>query len=136
MPLNPLLTRLGQLLCLLLVALIAGCGTSPKPVDNPYQRGADVEPSVTQSRSAAVVQLQNQALAAINEGRYPLATDYLQRAITIEPRDAWSWHYLADIHWRRGEQDRCIAMLQRAESYADNDSELVDANALLRDRCS
>ncbi len=79
--------------------------------------------------------LQNQALAAINEDQYPLATDYLQRAIKIQPRNAWSWHYLADIHWRQGQYERCIAMIERSEDYAGADKQLDSENVRLREQC-
>jgi tetratricopeptide (TPR) repeat protein len=81
------------------------------------------------------VQLQNQALAAINENQYQLAIDYLQRAIKIEPRDAWSWYYLADIYWRQGQYDRCLAMIDRSSGYVVADARLADANAALRAQC-
>ena len=82
-----------------------------------------------------MVQLQNQALAAINEDQYQLAIDYLQRAIKIQPRDPWSWHYLADIYWRKGQYDRCLSMLDRSSGYAVDDAALADANADLRAKC-
>ena len=135
MPLIETVYRCSRPALILAMLLIGACSTAPKPVDNPYEREAEADTVVASSRSAAVVQLQNQALAAINESQYALAVDYLQRAINIEPRDAWSWHYLADIEWRRGDLERCLAMVDRAESYARDDSRLLEANAALRARC-
>ena len=86
--------------------------------------------------SQAVIQLQNQALAAINEDQYQLAIDYLQRAIKIEPRNAWSWYYLADIYWRSGQYQRCQAMSERSMDYAaSDDDQLARANAELLEQC-
>ncbi len=113
------------------LSLGAACSVPEVPSDNPYQR--DVVSG--QSVSEPIRQLHNQALAAINESQYQQAIDYLQRAIKIEPRNAWSWHYLADIHQRQGELDRCLAMIDRSHSYANNDDRLDNANALLRARC-
>jgi len=116
--------------------LIASACQAPQPVlDNRYQRTPDNNASVAPTVSQPVRQLHNQALAAINEDQYALASDYLQRAIRIEPRNGWSWHYLADIHWRQGQRERCRSMLQRADAYAQGDARLAAANADLRAQC-
>lgn len=120
---------------LLLVAFAAACSAPQQQPDNRYQRSVDVNEPSNATQSAPVTQLHNQALAAINEGQYPLAIDYLQRAIKIQPRNAWSWHYLADINWRRGEHERCRSMLDRSRSYAESDQRLDDANAELQALC-
>jgi Tfp pilus assembly protein PilF len=125
----PFLSRLAVFAAL---SLGAACSVVPEvPPDNRYQR--DVESG--QSVSEPIRQLHNQALAAINEGQYQLAIDTLQRAIKIEPRNAWSWHYLADIHMRQGELNRCLAMIDRSHSYVNNDEQLDNANELLRAQC-
>jgi tetratricopeptide (TPR) repeat protein len=142
-------TLYRQLVIGVLVSICVGCQVADQPVDNPYQRpvensstdndssqesSADSD-AAAQSTPQAVIQLQNQALAAINEDQYPLATDYLQRAIKIQPRNAWSWHYLADIHWRQGQHERCIAMIERSEGYAGANTQLDSENARLREQC-
>ncbi len=117
----------------LLVALSigAGCSVPEAPQENPYQRPVDSG----ESGSEPIRLLHNQALAAINESQYQQASDYLQRAIKIEPRNARSWHYLADVHWRQGELERCLAMIQRSQSYASDDEQLASANRLLMAQC-
>jgi tetratricopeptide (TPR) repeat protein len=123
-------------LAIILLLLFSSACQGPEPaVDNRYQRAPESTASADQATSSAVVQLQNQALAAINENQYQLAIDYLQRAIKIQPRDPWSWHYLADIYWRKGQYDRCLAMIDRSSGYAVNDAEIADANADLRAQC-
>jgi Tfp pilus assembly protein PilF len=124
-----------RLALLLLVACVSACNMPQQQPDNPYQRSIDTSEPVNATRSAPVTRLHNQALAAINEAQYPLAIDYLQRAIKIEPRNPWSWHYLADINWRQGELERCRSMLERSQSYAVNDPQLDDANAMMRAQC-
>ena len=109
---------------LLLVALCAACSGLPEQQpDNRYQRAIESDAAVVQPQSGPVRQLQNQALAAINEDQYALAIDYLQRAIKIQPRDAW------------GDRARCLAMLERSQSYATGDDRLDDANAALYAQC-
>ena len=110
-----------SLAILVLTAFFSAC-QAPEPVpDNRYQRAIENTSSSSQvpATSQAVIQLQNQALAAINENQYQLAIDYLQRAIKIQPRNAWSWYYLADIYWRTGQypalpgDDRALDQLCR-----------------------
>jgi tetratricopeptide (TPR) repeat protein len=142
-------TLYRQLVIVVLVSICASCQVADQPVDNPYQRSvensstdndswqqssADNE-AAAQTTPQAVIQLQNQALAAINESQYSLASDYLQRAIKIQPRNAWSWHYLADVHWRQGQHERCIAMIERSQSYAGADKQLDNENVRLREQC-
>jgi Flp pilus assembly protein TadD len=150
-------TLYRHLVIVVLVSICASCQVADQPVDNPYQRpvensstendssqesSADSEAAAQSTHQAtpqatpqAIIQLQNQALAAINEDQYSLATDYLQRAIKIQPRNAWSWHYLADIHWRQGQHERCIAMIERSQSYAGADKQLDNENVRLREQC-
>jgi len=124
-----------QRLAIVLLLLFSSACQVPEPaVDNRYQRAPESTAS-SQAPSSPVVQLQNQALAAINENQYQLAIDTLQRAIKIQPRDPWSWHYLADIYWRKGQYDRCLAMIDRSSGYAASDATLADANAALRAQC-
>ncbi len=142
-------TLYRHLAIVVLVSICASCQVADQPVDNPYQRPVDNSSAdndgsqqstadsavAAQSTPQAVIQLQNQALAAINEDQYSLATDYLQRAIKIQPRNAWSWHYLADIHWRQGQHERCIAMIERSQGYAGADKQLDSENLRLREQC-
>lgn len=122
---------LCRLALLVLLLIGVGCSVSEEPQENPYQSPVDSG----ESGSEPIRLLHNQALAAINESQYQQASDYLQRAIKIEPRNAWSWHYLADVHWRRGELERCLAMIQRSQSYAVDDEQLASANQLLMAQC-
>ena len=123
--------RLSYRLAILsLLSIVGACTVSEIP-SNRYQD--DIEVSMVEARP--VTKLQNQALAALGEEQFQLAIDYLQRAIKIQPRNAWSWHYLADVHWRQGERDRCLAMIERSQSYANYDDQLDDANELLKLQC-
>jgi len=116
--------------------LICGACQAPAPVsDNPYQRPPDNSAAPAAALSQPVQQLHHQALAAINEDQYALAADYLQRAIKIQPRNGWSWYYLADVHWRQGQLERCRSLLERADAYAQGDARLGAATAELREQC-
>jgi tetratricopeptide (TPR) repeat protein len=127
-----------SLAILVLMVLFSACQAPESVPDNRYQRTIENTSSASQvaATSQVVIQLQNQALAAINEDQYQLAIDYLQRAIKIEPRNAWSWYYLADIYWRTGQYPRCLAMIERSTDYAaGDDDQLARANAELLGQC-
>jgi tetratricopeptide (TPR) repeat protein len=128
-------TSVQRLAIVLLLLFSSACQVPEPAVDNRYQRAPESTVTAGQAPLSPVVQLQNQALAAINENQYQLAIDTLQRAIKIQPRDPWSWHYLADIYWRKGQYDRCLAMIDRSSGYAINNAALADANAELRAKC-
>lgn len=119
-----------RLALLILIAVSAGCAV-PEPEQNRYQ----VESVASSVAAGPVTELQNQALTALNEDSYQQAINYLQRAIKIQPRNAWSWHYLAQIYWRSGDSDRCLAMIERSHSYGDGDDDLEDANDQLKVQC-
>jgi len=114
---------------LAVVSIITACSI-PEPPANRYQSDVDV----SQPEAQPVAELHSQALAALDAGQYQQAIDYLQRAIRIQPRDAWSWHYLAQTYWRQGQFERCLEMIERSSSYAID--EVVDgANDKLKVQC-
>ena len=141
MPVTNPVTSLRRLAIVLLLVSSSACQiqVSEETEDNRYQRALETPSTAAVTKGqptlGPVIQLQNQALAAINENQYQLAIDYLQRAIKVQPRDPWSWHYLADIYWRQGQYDRCLAMIDRSSGYAVNDTRLASDNAALRAQC-
>jgi len=120
----------SRLAPLLVIMMSVSCSI-PEPPPNRYESDA----AVIQQEARPVAELHRQALAAIEDGQYQQAIDYLQRAIKIQPRDAWSWHYLAQTYWHDGQPGRCLAMIERSSSYASYDDALDDANDRLRTKC-
>jgi len=123
------LSSLWRLATLAVVSIISACSI-PEPPANRYQ--SDVE--VSQPEAQPVAELHNQALAALDAEQYQQAIDYLQRAIRIQPRNAWSWHYLAQTYWHQGQLERCLEMIERSSSYA-NDEVVDGANGKLKMQC-
>ena len=117
------------LVILILVTGLAAC-TSPQPPANQYQS----ESGTVQPGAEPVTELQNQAITALEDAQYQQAIEYLQRAIKIQPRNAWSWHYLAKSYWYQDQYDRCLEMIERSGSYAEDD-EISSANEQLRAQC-
>jgi len=123
------LPSLCRLTTLAIVSIIAACSIQEPPA-NRYQDDAEV----SQIEAQPVAELQNQALAALEAAHYQQAIDYLQRAIKIQPRNAWSWHYLARTYWQKGQPGRCLEMIERSSSYASDDV-VNGANDKLRAHC-
>ncbi len=113
-----------------MVSIITACSI-PEPPANRYQSDAEA----SQLEAQPVAELHEQALAALDAEQYQQAIDYLQRAIRIQPRDAWSWHYLAKTYWHEGQLEHCLEMIERSSSYANDDEVVADANDKLKGQC-
>ncbi len=115
---------------LLLALLLAGCAHETA-APNRYQQPA----ARTQPGQGAVAELQQQARSALERGAYAQARDYLQRAIRIEPRNPFSWHYLALSYRQGGDYARCFEMAERSFSYSQRSDGLDAANLQLIQAC-
>lgn len=122
---------LGYPVTLIIVAMAMFACSVPQEPSNRYQ--SDTE--TTQLEARPVAELHNQALAALNQNQNQQAIDYLQRAIKIQPRNAWSWHYLAQSYSQDTQYDRCLAMIERSISYGASDNVLEHANTRLKNYC-
>ena len=123
------LSRLAAIAGLaLLVACLGACTREPREIH--YQDSGG-----SQAESRPVTELQQRAITALGNAEYQQAIETLQRALRIQPRNAWSWHYLARSYGFQGDLERCRAMLERSASYAGDDAQLVRANRLLRQDC-
>ncbi len=119
--------RIGLLLALL---LISSCSTTEvTPVR--YQS----EATSSQRSEGPVAELQRKAIEALNAQQYQQSVAYLQRAIKIEPRNAFSWHYLAQIYWFSKDYARCRDMVDRSISYSSALDDLDRANSILMSQC-
>lgn len=117
--------------CLLLLLLLLGaCALEPQ-----YNRYQSPPPQEDSGQSGAVAELQRGARNALSRQAYQQAIDYLQRAIRIEPRNPFSWHYLAEAYRRSGDARRCLEMVERSFSYSSSADRLEDANRKLRANC-
>jgi cytochrome c-type biogenesis protein CcmH/NrfG len=113
-----------------ILLLIGACSVQPVST-NQYQ--VDIGDAGAEARPVA--ELHDQALTALDDNQFQLAIDYLQRAIKIQPRNAWSWHYLAQSYRQNQQFDQCLAMVDRSFSYSSYDDVLELANDRLRAQC-
>ena len=127
-------TRFPCMFCRLAIAgllLLNGACTVQQAPANKYQ--SDVGGSQVEARPVA--ELHDQALTAMDNNQFQLAIDYLQRAINIQPRNAWSWHYLAQSYLHTRQYDQCLEMIDRSFSYSSYDDILELANVELKAQC-
>ena len=118
-----------KLLSILLLMLLSACAV--EPAYNRYELPA----AAGQPGEAAVAQLQRKAREALDHNDYQQAVEYLQRAIKIEPRNPYSWHYLAETYWFSGDLRRCAEMADRSFSYSSEADKLDEANRRLKEQC-
>lgn len=119
-----------RILAVLLSLLVASCAVPT--IDTEQYHGA---PTATQASNGAVSELQGFAISALNQQQYDSAVNYLQRAIKIEPRNALSWHYLAQSYWHKKSYSQCLDMIERSYSYSSIEDDLDRANAALKTQC-
>jgi Tfp pilus assembly protein PilF len=85
--------------------------------------------------NGAVGELHYLAISALNQQQYDRSVNYLQRAIKIEPRNAHSWHYLAQSYWHQKSYRQCLDMVERSYSYSSVEDDLDGANDALKTQC-
>jgi Tfp pilus assembly protein PilF len=112
-----------------LLLILSACAVEPE--FNRYELPA----AQSQPGESAVVQLQRSAKQALGREDYQQAIEFLQRAIKIEPRNPYSWHYLAETYWLSGDLRRCAEMADRSFSYSSEADGLDALNRRLKDKC-
>lgn len=115
---------------LVTILLLASCSAPQISTDRYHDTSAS-----SQRSDGPVTELHRQAIAALNQQQFEQAIALLQRAIKIEPRNAFSWHYLAQSYWHISDFDNCVDMVQRSLSYSSVSDDLDRANAALLLQC-
>ncbi len=121
---------LSMAVLLSIAALLGGCAQAPQT--QPY---SEPTRAASPARQSAVDLLQREASEALRLQNYALAIETLQRAIRIEPRNAYSWHYLGQTYLEMGDNSRCQAMARRSNGFAVDDDRLSNANERLLRSC-
>ena len=76
----------------------------------------------------AVVSLLNTASAQTASGDYTRAAATLERAIAIEPNNAWLWHRLAETRVAEGRLDQGVGLAAKSNALATADRSLQAEN--------
>jgi tetratricopeptide (TPR) repeat protein len=125
-----------------LLLLLAGCASAPTqtpatpgmpelfPQETPAgepEEGAIVEavPPPVMSRNQAVIALLDRARIDTGAGRRESAGASLERALRIEPRNAWLWYELAQLRLAQGQYAQAISLARKSISFAARDRRLL-----------
>ena len=96
---------------------ISGDGVIAEPVPRP---------AVSENR--AVIALLDRARLDNGSGQREAAGASLERALRIEPRNAWLWHELAQLRHAQGQYAQAISLAQKSNSFAGSDRRLQALN--------
>lgn len=106
------------------------------PLESEPTRGAEApveappRPALAREKppNRAVVALVNRANRDAADGRHATAAASLERAIKIEPGNAWLWHRLASTRFDQERPGQALSLATRSNSLAGADDELRARN--------
>ncbi len=67
----------------------------------------------------------------VQAGQWEQAAALLERALRIEPRNAWLWHHLATVRFRQGRYAQAVSLANKSNSLAPGDTVLREKNRRL-----
>ncbi len=117
MPIHYSLRRIFPVLFVLLVTACAGPQTTEE------------DASALTGRAAA--SLLARADSHVQAGQWEQAAALLERALRIEPRNAWLWHHLATLRLRQGRYAQAVSLANKSNSLAPGDTVLQEKNRRL-----
>ncbi len=95
----------------------------------PAEAGSEtVAPPPPVSSNRAVVALLERARQEAGSGRREPASASLERALRIEPRNAWLWHELARLRLTQGQYAQAVSLAQKSNSLAVRERTLQALN--------
>lgn len=124
--------------------MLAGCSSVPiQPSSNPASadtatpdgilvpplEGSVVAPPAetkpVMSRNQAVLALLDRSQTDIQSGQRESAGASLERALRIEPRNAWLWQELAQLRLSQGQYAQAISLARKSISFAGKEKRLL-----------
>lgn len=89
---------------------------------------AEPEPRPVMSVNRAVVALLDRAQLDSAAGKREAAGASLERALRIEPRNAWLWNELARLRLAQGQYVQAVSLAKKSISFAGGERRLLAAN--------
>ena len=96
--------------------------------DSAGDAGANPRRGAPPPANPAVVALLNRANRESRAGRHGVAAASLERALKIEPRNAWLWHRLASARLAQGEPGAAASLAAKSNTLAAGDPRLQARN--------
>ncbi len=94
----------------------------------PGQVAVEPVPKALVSGNQAVLALLDRARLDTGAGQREAAGASLERALRIEPRNAWLWHELAQLRLDQGQYAQAISVAQKSISFAGRERHLQALN--------
>ena len=115
-----------RVLCLITL-MLAGCASGPSttPEDGVDDIGG------TRDAGRAVATLLVKVDGQEQRAHWERAAALLERALRLEPRNAWLWHRLAKIRLQQGRYGMAESLAQKSNALARDDEALKQQNAEL-----
>ncbi|MDZ4075864.1 MAG: tetratricopeptide repeat protein [Hylemonella sp.] len=101
---------------------------TPLPAAPAEAGSGTVAPLPPASGNRAVVALLERARQEAGSGRRESAGASLERALRIEPRNAWLWHELARLRLTQGQYAQAVSLSQKSNSLAVRERTLQALN--------
>lgn len=92
---------------------------------------ASAAPASARTENPAVIMLIETAASKIASGTFNQAASVVERALHIEPDNAWIWHLLARIHHLQSDFEMARNMAEKSSILAGSDSALKAQNTWL-----
>jgi len=89
---------------------------------------AELVPKPDVSANPAVIALLDRARLDTGAGQREAAGASLERALRIEPRNAWLWHELAQLRLTQGQYAQAISVARKSISFAGRERRLQAVN--------
>lgn len=102
-----------------------GTGKPPEVVIKPLPEPDQATPRPV---NPAVVALLDSAGRQSGSGEYEQAAASLERALAIDPRNAWLWHRLAQVRLKQGRLDQAAGLAAKSNTLATGNLRLISEN--------
>ncbi len=104
--------------------------TPPVEIPQPSGEAIVIEPPPKSDMSGnpAIIALLDRAQTDSNAGKRDAAGASLERALRIEPRNAWLWHELAQLRLAQGQYAQAITLARKSTSFAGRERRLLALN--------
>jgi tetratricopeptide (TPR) repeat protein len=109
------------------MVLLAGCASGPTTVSD--DQSAEI--GATQDAGRAVVSLLAKVELHEQQAQWERGAALLERALRIEPRNAYLWHRLAKIRLQQGRYGMAESLAEKSNALAKDNDELKRRNAEL-----
>ncbi len=125
-------------LSLIFLLAVSGCGLDrtilfPQPGPSPEEPVVEKPITIESPRKGPAEALYREAKVSMAQGNNQQAELAIERALRIEPGNAYYWYTMGKIKYRQGAYEEAIQLCLKSRSLAGRHTKLVHANDRLID---